>query len=520
ELNPVSPGEVGELYLGGTGLARGYLNLPDLTSKCFIANPLQTKEEKTKNKNNRLYKTGDLVRYLDKDELEYIGRNDFQVKIRGFRIELGEIESTLMNYPGIKHAVVLVKEHTNTTERNEVMPKYLICYYVAETNLVKEKIINYLSKILPEYMVPNILVSLDNLPLTLNGKLDRVALLNYKIDRDSQYVPPNNELEIELCHIWSEILKIPVDAIGTKDDFFKLGGDSLLAVSLINRINSKYKCQIKIVDILIAKTMDKLIPLIKESNEFLLISNLNDTTDKLNLFMVHPAMAGSEVYIPLAQQLSSFYSCYGLDNYNLNNTDKIDNLSKLANLYLSAIDDIRQKTNQSKHPYLLLGWSFGGQVALEIASILEQRGFRNIWVASLDTVMVDESLIYFLNQAKEDLKRLYSYHITNGYLENYTEKLISNFECEQNLVYQKVSNPLHYSKIFLFKAAKYANEFIKNHDDINSHVAKLPFNNLDHFIKNREDIKVVQLENIIHDDVCEQTEFICQNLSAWYTKSY
>ncbi|MCC2644409.1 MAG: putative Non-ribosomal peptide synthase [Burkholderiales bacterium] len=517
-LTPLPPGEIGELFIGGDRLARGYLNLPELTAERFITNPFQTEEEKIKNRNNRLYRTGDLVRYLANKDFEYIARNDAQIKIRGFRVELGEIESTLMAYSGIKQAVVLLKEHTNTIEVDMEGPKYLICYYISENKLVEKEIKSYLSNMLPEHMIPNIFIQIDKLPLTVNGKLDRIALLNYKIDQDSSYVAPRNQVEIELCDIWSTVLKIPVNNIGIYDDFFRLGGDSILAIKLINRINVKFKCQIKIVDIYTAKTLDKLIPLLKP-NKFQLINNLNNTTDKLNIFMIHPAMAGSEVYVSLAQKLTAHYSCYGIDNYNLNSNNKISNLTDLAKFYLSNLDAIRQKTNQSKQPYLLLGWSFGGQIALEIASILEQRGVEQIWIVILDTVLIDKTLALYLTQAKEDLKKLYSYHQTRGYLENYTDKLINNFECEQNLVYQKISKKLYHSNILLFKATKYANEFIRNHEDINNHVAKLAFNNLDFYIKNPANIRVAHLENISHDDVCEQSSLICQTLCSWRTKS-
>jgi amino acid adenylation domain-containing protein len=519
-LTPLPSGAIGELYVGGARIAKGYLNLVELTSERFITNPFQTEKEKKENINNLLYKTGDLARYLANGDLEYIGRNDSQVKIRGFRVELGEIESALMEYPGIKQTVVLVKENTDAIGLDTEGPRYLICYYIAETNLVEKEILSYLYNILPEHMIPNILIHIDKFPLTVNGKLDRAALLDYELERTSSYVAPRNETELELCNIWSAVLKISTDKIGIHDSFFRLGGDSILAIKLINKINRKFKCQIKLVDIFTAETLDKLVPLLKKPDKFPLINNLNNTIDKLNFFMIHPAMAGSEVYVSLAHALSKHYSCYGLDNYNLNNPNKINNLAKLAGFYLSNIDDIRLKTNQSKQPYLLLGWSLGGQIALEIASILERRGVKDIWIAMLDTVLTDKNLRFFLDQAKEDLKKLYSYHLTHGYLENYTDKLINNFECEQDLVYQQISGTLRYSKILLFKASKYANEFVRNHDDINNYVAKLAFNNLNYYIKDLANIKVARLENINHDDVCEQTELIYQTLYKWYTEAY
>ena len=157
-------GIIGELYVGGIGVSRGYLNRPELTAEKFIANPFQTEEEKSQNRNGKLYKTGDLVRYLADGNIEYIGRNDFQVKIRGFRIELGEIESQLSNYTGVKQSVVLAKEHLDSNG-NAIGNKYLVGYYVADTKLAEEAINAHLAEKLPDYMVPSALVWIEKLPL-------------------------------------------------------------------------------------------------------------------------------------------------------------------------------------------------------------------------------------------------------------------------------------------------------------------------------------------------------------------
>ncbi|KFF74859.1 hypothetical protein HX13_12800 [Chryseobacterium sp. P1-3] len=165
----VPVGAVGELYIGGAGIARGYLNRTDLTEERFIANPFQTENQKVKEDNGRLYKTGDLVRWLSNGELEYIGRNDFQVKIRGYRIELGEIENQLLGYPEISQVAVLAKE-------NKAGLKYLAGYYVSDTAIDSSLLSEYLSESLPEYMVPGIYVHLTSLPLTINGKLDKKSV--------------------------------------------------------------------------------------------------------------------------------------------------------------------------------------------------------------------------------------------------------------------------------------------------------------------------------------------------------
>ena len=194
-INPLPIGAIGELLIGGEGLARGYLNQSDLSAKKFVINPFQTNIEKQQNKNGRLYKTGDLVRQLPDGVLEYIGRNDFQVKIRGFRIELGEIEGKLKNYPKIKQSIVVVRENKTTRSNN----KYLVAYYTADTKLDERKIRKDLSKHLPDYMLPSSLIYLDKIPFTVNGKVNIKALPNPMLNINENYVKPSNEQEEIIC---------------------------------------------------------------------------------------------------------------------------------------------------------------------------------------------------------------------------------------------------------------------------------------------------------------------------------
>ena len=256
ELLPLPIGAIGELYLSGVGLARGYLNKPDVTKEKFIPNPFQTDKERQTNKNARLYKTGDLVIWLSSGELEYIGRNDFQVKIRGFRIELGEIESTLNEYKGVKQAVVLARENKKTTN------KYLVAYYTSSggNKLNEEEIFSYLATKLPEYMIPSAIMHLDKLPLTLNGKLDRKALPDPVFDSNiDTYVAPRNKLESKLCSIFADVLGIEANKVGINDDFFRLGGDSIVSIQLVSRIRQNLNINyITIKDIFTYKTIAKL----------------------------------------------------------------------------------------------------------------------------------------------------------------------------------------------------------------------------------------------------------------------
>lgn len=243
DLNPLPIGAIGELYIGGVGLARGYLNQPELTAERFIDNPFQTEKEKIQQKNARLYKTGDLVRWCGDGNLEYIGRNDFQVKIRGYRIELGEIESALSSYEGIKQSVVLAKDHKDS-EGKATENKYLVGYYVSEGPLDVGKIRVYLQTKMPDYMVPSALVHLEELPLTINGKLDRKALPDPSFTDQKTYVAPRNELERHVVEIWAEVLGLSQETLGIQDDFFRIGGNSLAAIKFISLIRSRKNIEI------------------------------------------------------------------------------------------------------------------------------------------------------------------------------------------------------------------------------------------------------------------------------------
>ena len=307
ELLPVPIGAIGELYVSGVGLARGYLNKPDLTKERFISNPFQTSDEK--NKNARLYKTGDLVRWLTSGELEYIGRNDFQVKIRGFRIELGEIESSLNEYKGVKQAVVLARENKKTNN------KYLVAYYTSSRGdkLNEEEIFSYLASKLPEYMIPIAIIHLDKLPLTLNGKLDRKALPDPVLSNVDRYVAPRNKLESKLCHIFSDVLGIEADKVGINDDFFRLGGDSINAIKLANKINNNTSFNISIADIFKHKNIKNLAYEIEKHNKAsITIPKVNVKQEKQvfsfaqeRLFFIDKYEQGTNAYnIPIVYKLN------------------------------------------------------------------------------------------------------------------------------------------------------------------------------------------------------------------------
>jgi amino acid adenylation domain-containing protein len=232
-LQPVPVGVPGELYVGGDGLARGYWNRPELSQEKFVASPFEAGQ--------RLYRTGDQVRYRDDGALEFLGRADHQVKLRGYRIELGEVEAALGAQPGVREAVVLCRE-------DRAGDKRLVGYVVSAPGLELEpsELRERLRQRLPEYMVPSALVLLEALPLTPNGKVDRQALPAPEGERQVKdaYVAPRGELEARIAAIWRELLG--VERVGVHDNFFDLGGDSLKATQVINRIRERLSAAVSI----------------------------------------------------------------------------------------------------------------------------------------------------------------------------------------------------------------------------------------------------------------------------------
>jgi amino acid adenylation domain-containing protein/non-ribosomal peptide synthase protein (TIGR01720 family) len=226
-LQPVPIGVPGELHLASVGLAKGYLNRPELTDSKFIANPFSQKLS------DRLYKTGDLVRYGNDGQIEFVGRIDDQVKIRGFRIELGEIESVLNQHPQVKDAIVIVKE-------DELKTKRLYGYFIPKTEaLTFQELRQFIQDRLPDYMIPAFLIPLESFPLTPNGKVDRRALPLPKINPNEleNYATPSTKNEQILAQIWQEVLGLKT--ISINDNFFELGGDSILAIQIIAKANQE-----------------------------------------------------------------------------------------------------------------------------------------------------------------------------------------------------------------------------------------------------------------------------------------
>lgn len=240
QQQPVAVGETGELYVGGAGLARGYLNQPELTAQRFIPNPLLDQNDQLAQPvAHRLYRSGDLVRLLPEGELEYLGRIDAQVKIRGYRIELGEIEQTLQQHPGVKQAVVVAKTYGDADVR-------LVGYVVMDGPFEKSALIHFLNSRLPDYMVPAVWVSIDLVPLTPNGKVDRRALPNPESSGSivSTFLMPGNSTEEKLLALWRE--ELGLNRMGVTDNFFESGGNSLLAARTVAALKQGHSLEIPV----------------------------------------------------------------------------------------------------------------------------------------------------------------------------------------------------------------------------------------------------------------------------------
>ena len=251
---PAPVGVSGELYIGGAGVARGYLNRPELTAERFIASPFV--------EGDRLYKTGDVARYLPDGTIEFIGRNDFQVKIRGFRIELGEIEARLAEHESVRDAVVVAREDVPGEKR-------LVAYYTVRDGAAVsvEELRAHVQATLPEYMVPAAYMVMDSLPLTSNGKLDRKALPSPDGDAyvARAYEEPVGHVEQTIARIWSEVLN--VDRVGRHDNFFELGGHSLLAMRVLSRLRRELRVEVSVTQVFAHPVLRDLASVIAEATQ-------------------------------------------------------------------------------------------------------------------------------------------------------------------------------------------------------------------------------------------------------------
>ncbi|MCX4231483.1 non-ribosomal peptide synthetase [Streptomyces ortus] len=383
-LRPVPVGVAGELYVAGAQLARGYHARPGLTAERFVANPFSP--------GGRMYRTGDLARWNTDGELEYLGRADDQVKVRGFRIELGEVEAGLLAHPSVAQAAVVVREDRPGDKR---LVGYLIPA-AGHTGAVDTAALRtHLGARLPEYMVPSTLVTLDALPLTANGKLDRRALPASDPTASAPSPEPSSIQEEVLCGIFAEELNVP--HIGVTDNFFERGGHSLLAVKLVRRIRTVMGVEVSLQMLMETPTVAGLahrlsFPLTTESLRTLL--PIRTHGDQPPLFCVHPRSGLSWCFAPLAGSVPPDIPLYGVQARDVDGAGELPgSIREMAAEYVAEL-----RTVQPSGPYRLLGWSMGGRVAQEMAVQLHEDGQQVALVimggyapAPLDTFDLDEA---------------------------------------------------------------------------------------------------------------------------------
>ncbi len=376
-LKPVPVGVAGELHIGGPPLAHGYLNQPEQTARKFIADPFNP------NPSARLYKTGDMARVKPDGILEFLGRADFQVKIRGFRVEPGEIEAALHQYHGLAEAVVLSHE-------NDRGDKSLVAYVVwspGQQRASSSQLSAFLKQRLPEYMVPAGFVALERLPLTVNGKVDRRALPKPEFTPvsgpSSGYSAlPQDDLQAQLVGIWQSVLgKKP---IGIRDNFFEMGGHSLLAARLMHRTGQTLGTTLPLAALFQAPTIEKLAAALQQggcSQYWSSLVPIQPSGSKSALFCVH-GVGGNVLNLrQLARHMNPDYPLYGLQAQGLDGQRPcLGSLEEMAGHYLKEI-----RTVQPQGPYFLGGYSLGGLIAYEMAQQLSANGEEVALVALLDT---------------------------------------------------------------------------------------------------------------------------------------
>jgi amino acid adenylation domain-containing protein len=385
EKNNLTNGEIGEIFIGGVGMAWGYLNRPDLTAERFIDNPFTPGE--------KIYRTGDLAKLKPDGDIVYLGRIDHQVKVRGYRIELGEIEHNLGKQEGIKQAVVIAREDTPGIPR-------LVAYIVLEsgqTGIPDKSILDKWDKellaVLPEYMMPDDYVLMDMIPSTPNGKIDRKALPkpDYShINRSEEYVAPRTSNEKLVADIWEEMMGL--NKISIFDNFFQLGGRSLVAVKIMARLEQETGKRLPLATLFEYSTVEKLAARLEIDAEAITWESLvpiKPKGSKMPLYIVHGAGLNVLLFNALAMNMDDEQPVYGLQAKGLNGIDEpLDVMEEIAANYVDEIIN-----HDPVGPYAVAGYSLGGLIAYEMAKQMLAMGKEVKMLAMFDTY-ADQTQIY------------------------------------------------------------------------------------------------------------------------------
>lgn len=389
-LRPLPAGAVGEVYLTGAGLARGYHGSPGLTAERFVANPHGPA-------GGLLFRTGDLARWNAQGQLVFHGRTDRQVKIRGVRVEPGEVEAALCASPGVRGAAVVARRAPG--DETELLAYVETGGRPVDIGALRGR----LGTTLPPQLQPSRYVVLDSLPKTPHGKVDHAALPEPRREPDGEHVPPRDRLELQLAGIWEELLDR--SPIGVREDFFHIGGHSLKAVEMIQRVHAQTGVDVPLSVVFIARTVEQLAEEMARSGaqaERLLFEMNRSTSSSPPLFLVHPQSGGVSSYVTLVQELGDARPVYGVEAVGYNSdAAPLTEIPEMARRYVDAITEVRPHG-----PYLLAGWSFGGNVAHEMAALFEAAGEQVDFVGVIDARAFGEDGIDGWYAEADDLDRV------------------------------------------------------------------------------------------------------------------
>ena len=434
----VPDGVSGELHMGGAALARGYLNRPELTAEKFIPDPFSREPDA------RLYKTGDMARFLTHGDIEFLGRVDRQVKVRGFRVELAEIESALNRFPEIKESAVVAREERAGTLK-------LIAYIVPHETAVPDagRLRHQLQPVLPDYMIPHSFVNLEKLPVTASGKVDTRALPDPEstsFDHDQEFKGPRNPIETILAEIWCRVFGL--EQVGINENFFDLGGHSLLSIEIIDRVN-KGGLWLTPEQFIQNPTIEALAEVVStarpssEDRDWSSLVELQPHGTKPYLYFIHSTPGDVLGYMHLISLLGHNQPCFGFQSLGLKEKDKAHTrVEEMAAYYVQQMVSF-----QPEGPYYLVGWCYGGIVAAEMAIQLRKMQRRVAMLILIETpfprsdfgqmryyagrllglfkmgprqwlLYARNNLKYRLKVKKGEIDSLFSLHLSHGPLAN------------------------------------------------------------------------------------------------------
>lgn len=368
QLQPVPQGVVGELYIGGVGVAKGYAGDARKTAHSFVTDPFNEQW------GGKMYRTGDLGRMLPGNIMEFVGRKDSQVKLRGHRVELGEIESVVRQCPGVANASVLLSQDK----------QQLQCYLVPGLYYDRDAVIACVANKLPDYMMPGKWTEIEHMPLTINGKTDTAALLS--LDDDGQlrreFVAPRNDTERKMTEVWQQVLN--VDSIGVHDNFFDLGGQSLVAVELITELEKRIGKQLPVNILYHCPTIAQIYAYLEKATEekqWKSLFAVKATGTKMPFYIVPGDGLSLSSFQNLSAHVDDDQPVYSLRPIGLNGVDEpLENIAEIAQHYVSEVID-----HNPEGPYAVGGYSFGGYVAIEMRNQLLQMGKEVKLLAIFDT---------------------------------------------------------------------------------------------------------------------------------------